>query len=88
MWPTARSSDSQSTLAALNCLSVAAGWDSRSELADDRLLEDARAMAIRMQLIDVVPSPATVAPHQLYSVREDEAGSRAQGTWDSYGWDS
>lgn len=88
MWPTERSTDSQSTLAALNCLSVATGWDGRNELVDDCLLEDARAMAVRMQLIDVAPALATVAPHQLHCVSEDEMGSVTQGTWDSYGWES
>jgi hypothetical protein len=88
MWRTERSTDSQSTLAALNCLSVAMGWDGRSDLADDRLTEDARAMAFRMQLIDVAPALATVGPHQLHSVSEDEMGARSQGTWGSCGWES
>ena len=88
MWSTERSIDSQSTLTALNCLSVATGWDGRNELADDRVLEDARAMAARMQSIDFAPALATVAPHQLHGVSEDEVGGRAQRTWSSYGWES
>lgn len=45
-------------------------------------------MAVRIHSTNFADPFATVAPHQLHSVSEDEVGSRAQGTWGSYGWES
>ncbi|KAH6643025.1 nitrate assimilation regulatory protein nirA [Boeremia exigua] len=86
LWHAERSTDSTPTLAALNCLSVATAWNGRNELGNHQLLADARAMATRMQLLDVPPSDT--AMDQFQDLAEDELRDRAHVAWGSYGWQS
>ncbi|KAF3049590.1 hypothetical protein E8E11_008967 [Didymella keratinophila] len=58
LWHAERSIDATTTLAAINCLSVATGWNGKNELGNHQLVTDARAMAARMQLLDVAPTDA------------------------------
>lgn len=86
LWHAERSTDSTATLAALNCLSVATGWNGRNELGNHQLIADARAMATRMHLLDVPPTdPATA---QFQHLNEDGIRDQAHVAWGSYGWQS
>lgn len=60
LWRAEPPTDSTTTLAALNCLSVATGWSGRSELETHQLIEDARRMATRLRLLDVPPTDRSV----------------------------
>lgn len=86
LWHAERSTDSTATLAALNCLSVAASWNGRNELGNHQLVADARAMATRMQLLDVPPTDATI--DYLQDLDEDEMRDQAHVAWGSYSWQS
>ncbi|KAJ8105530.1 hypothetical protein OPT61_g10119 [Boeremia exigua] len=84
LWHAERLADSTPTLAALNCLSVAASWHGRSELGNHQLAADARAMAIRMQLLDVPPAASIDCVHNLTQEMRDQA----HVAWGSYAWQS
>ncbi|KZM20236.1 uncharacterized protein EKO05_0003682 [Ascochyta rabiei] len=86
LWPAERSSDSTVTLAALNCLALATGWDGRSELGNHQLVADARAMATRMHRLDVPPTDELIAHFQ--QLHGDILRDRAHVAWGSYGWQS
>jgi|SRR5690242_12810274 len=86
LWHAERSTDSTATLAALNCLSAATGWNGMNELGNHQLVADARAMAIRMQLLDVAPMHVSV--NAFDSLNEEEMRDRAHVAWGSYGWQS
>lgn len=97
LWHAERSTDSTVNLAALNCLSAATGWNGRNELGNlfdrrdpvqhnHRLVADARAMAVRLHLLDV---PSTDEPIvQLQHPGKDKFQQQAHVAWDSYGWQS
>ncbi|KAJ4988162.1 C6 transcription factor [Stagonosporopsis vannaccii] len=84
LWHAERLTDSTVTLAAMNCLSVATGWNGMNELGNHQLVADARAMATRMQLLDTPPTHASVDTFD--SLNEDEMRDRAHVAWGSYGW--
>ncbi len=86
LWHAERLNDSTTTLAALNCLSVATGWDGGNEVGNHQLVADARAMASRMQLLDVAPPNAPV--NQAQNLNEDEARGQTHVAWGSYDWQS
>ncbi|KAF2627628.1 hypothetical protein BU25DRAFT_458514 [Macroventuria anomochaeta] len=81
-----RSTDSTTTLAALNCLSVATGWNGRNELGNHQLVTDARTLATRMHLLDAPPTDAAIV--QFQHLNEDEIPDQAHVAWGSYGWQS
>ncbi|KAL1641744.1 hypothetical protein SLS61_009977 [Didymella pomorum] len=86
LWHAERSTDATTTLAALNCLSVATGWNGRNELGNHKLVTDAREMATRMQLLDAAPTDAST--ENLGDLDEDEMRDQAHVAWGSYGWQS
>lgn len=86
LWHAERLTDSTTTLAALNCLSVATSWAGRNELGNHQLVEDARVMSIRMQLLDVAPTDTSI--EHLQNLDELDMRDRAHVAWGSYGWQS
>lgn len=86
LWLAERSNDSTTTLAALNCLSVATSWAGRNKLGNHQLVEDARAMSVRMQLLDVAPTDTSM--ERLQNLDELDMRDRAHVAWGSYGWQS
>ncbi|KAF9691989.1 hypothetical protein EKO04_009947 [Ascochyta lentis] len=86
LWHAERLSDSNVTLAALNCLALATGWDGRNELGNHQLVADARAMATRMHMFDVPPTNEPTAQYQ--HLHGDMLRDQAQVAWGSYGWQS
>lgn len=57
-----------------------------NELGNHQLVADARAMATRMQLLDVPPTH--VLTDQFDSLNDKEMRDHAHVAWGSYGWQS
>lgn len=57
-----------------------------NELGNHQLVADARAMAVRMQLLDVAPMHVPI--NAFDSLNEEEMRDRAHVAWGSYGWQS
>ncbi|KAF1926250.1 uncharacterized protein M421DRAFT_220820 [Didymella exigua CBS 183.55] len=86
LWHAERLTDSATTLAALNCLSVATGWNARNQPGNHELVGDASAMATRIQLFHVPPTDASI--DHLRDLSEDEMRDQAHVAWGSYGCQS
>lgn len=86
LWHAERSTDSTTTLAALNCLSVATSWNGQNQLGNHELGRDARAMATRIQLLDVPPTDESI--EHLQNLDDDEMRDQAHVAWGSYGCQS
>ncbi|CAO2658120.1 Nn.00g073800.m01.CDS01 [Neocucurbitaria sp. VM-36] len=82
LWLAERSSDSTVTLAAINCLSIAASWNGRNEFGNHQLVADARAMAMRMQLLDVPPAEQSTSFFRRLS--DENIRNVAHVAWGTY----